>query len=86
MRAILFLLLIVLIFLVVRFTLQRIRFIRAQQDAEARAQEHAQKVAAETMVICQVCQVHLPQNEAIQDGDAFYCSEAHHQMANKAQS
>lgn len=86
MRALLFLLLIVLIFLVVRFTLQRIRFIRAQQDAEARAQEHAQKVAAKTMVICPVCQVHLPQNEAIQDGDTFYCSEEHHQIAKDAQA
>lgn len=79
MRAIFFLLFIVLMFLIVRFILQRIRIIRAQQNAEMKAKAHAEKVAEHRMVICEHCRVHLPQNEAVQKGEVFYCSEEHFQ-------
>lgn len=85
MRAIYFLLLIVLAFLIIRFVLQRVRVIRAKQNAEMSAQAHAQKVAEQKMVICEHCRVHLPQNEAIQKGELFYCSEEHYRAEHPTQ-
>jgi uncharacterized protein len=34
-------------------------------------------VAAQTMVACAHCGVHLPRGEAVADGSFAYCSEAH---------
>ena len=31
----------------------------------------------EDMVRCAHCAVHLPRGQAVQDGDAWYCCEAH---------
>ena len=31
----------------------------------------------ENMVECAHCGIHLPENEAIRDGDTFYCCEQH---------
>lgn len=34
-------------------------------------------VAAQTMVACAHCGVHLPRSDAVADGALVYCSEAH---------
>ena len=33
--------------------------------------------AAEPMVACAHCGVHVPRSEAVRKGDDYYCSEAH---------
>ncbi len=32
-------------------------------------------------VRCAYCDTHLPASEALRDGDAWYCNEAHHRAA-----
>ena len=38
--------------------------------------------AAEQMVNCSHCGLYLPQNEAIADGDKFYCCAEHRRRAD----
>ncbi len=35
------------------------------------------KIEHETMVPCEVCQVHVPRHEAIQSGDHWFCGDEH---------
>ena len=35
------------------------------------------------MVRCEHCGVHLPLSEAVQDGDHYYCSREHKELAAK---
>lgn len=81
MRAIVFLLFVVLIFLIVRFTLNRIIEIREKQRAEElKKQKQEQNPVEENtqeMVRCALCGVHLPQSEAYYDGKDTFCSEGH---------
>ncbi len=85
MRAIVFLLLVVLIFFIIRFTLNKIIQIRDQnkklaEDAAGTAEERT----AEAMVRCALCNVHLPQSEAYYDGKDTFCSEGHmHEFHNE---
>jgi uncharacterized protein len=32
---------------------------------------------AERMVVCQYCQVHLPESDSVQAGGQYFCNEAH---------
>ncbi len=35
----------------------------------------------ETMVSCAHCGLHIPQNEAVQAGDKYYCSDKHRKLS-----
>lgn len=87
MRAILFLILVVLVFLIFRFTLNRIIEIRDRQNAEKLKTNNTnpsdenqdEKNSSQQMVRCAHCGVHLPQSEAYYDGKDTFCSEGHMQ-------
>jgi len=82
MRAILFLLMIIGIFLLIRFTLARInQFKREQSLNESEPNSTAQNKTAE-MVKCQTCGVHLPKSEAISTEKGFFCSTHCEQKAD----
>lgn len=85
MRAIVFLLFVVLVFFIIRFTLNRIIQIREQNKKLAEdATETAAGKTAEEMVRCALCGVHLPQSEAYYDGKDTFCSEGHmHKFDNE---
>ncbi|GAB6070088.1 PP0621 family protein [Thiomicrorhabdus hydrogeniphila] len=81
MRAIVFLLFIILVYFIARFTLNRIIEIREKQRQEALKQEQKdnpeQEEQPQEMVRCAQCGVHLPQAEAYYDGKDTFCSEGH---------
>lgn len=83
MRAIIFLLLVILVFLIVRFTLNRIIEIREKQNLAEQKRQAAQEKdnapdkASQEMVRCALCGVHVPQSEAYFDGKDTFCSEGH---------
>lgn len=78
MRAIVFLLFVILIYFIIRFTLNRVIEIREKQRQEAlKKQEKENQPDPETMVRCALCGVHLPQAEAYFDGKDTFCSEGH---------
>lgn len=90
MRAVIFLLFVVLVFFVVRFTLNRIIAIRDKQNAQqakyeqnqnkqANASEQNNSENTQEMVRCAKCGVHLPQSEAYYDGKDTFCSQGHMQ-------
>lgn len=87
MRAIVFILFVVLVFLILRFTLNRIIAIREkqkQQAAQAEKQQESRQEGPEEMVRCAQCGVHLPQAEAYFDGKDTFCSEGHmHEFSKK---
>jgi len=80
-RAIVFLLFVVLVFFIIRFTLNRIIEIRAKQREEFLKQEKRENDSTEEdpqeMVRCALCGVHLPQSEAFFDAKDTFCSEGH---------
>ncbi|GKT12041.1 MAG: hypothetical protein ISEC1_P1015 [Thiomicrorhabdus sp.] len=79
MRAIVFLLLVVLVFLIIRFVLNRIIEIRSKlREAEGHLEDSSQS-RPETMVKCAFCSVHLPESSAYHEGDDAFCSQAHMQ-------
>lgn len=86
-RAITFLLFVILVFLVVRFTLNRIIEIRAKnREAEIKAtQQQEQPAVEEPMVRCALCGIHLPQSEAYFDGQHTFCSEGHMRQFHQQQ-
>ena len=79
MRAIVFLLFIILVFFIVRFILNRIIEIRQQnrQQALDQSKAKANTSTAEPMVQCALCGIHLPQSTAYYDGQDTFCSEGH---------
>lgn len=82
MRAVIFLLLVVLVFLIVRFTLNRVIEIREkqkQQELKQQEQQNTEKPQSQDMVRCAHCGVHVPQSEAYYDGKDTFCSEGHMQ-------
>ena len=88
MRAIVFLLFIVLVYFIARFTLNRIIEIREKQRQEKLKQEqqnNANEKPAEEMVRCALCGVHLPQAEAYFDGKDTFCSEGHMEQYHQEQ-
>ena len=81
-RAIVFLLFVVLVYFVIRFTLNRVIEIREKQRQESLKQEQKENTPPrdpEEMVRCAECGVHLPQAEAYFDGKDTFCSEGHMQ-------
>ena len=87
-RAIVFLLFIVFVYFIARFTLNRIIKIREEQRQEslkAEQQENNKKKSPEEMVRCAMCGVHLPQAEAYFDGKDTFCSEGHMQQYQQEQ-
>ncbi len=91
MRAIIFLLFVVLIFLIVRFTLNRIIEIREKQKKEETLRQQNSQTPQndsekpQEMVRCALCGVHLPQSEAYYDGKDTFCSEGHMQEYHQQQ-
>lgn len=84
MRAVIFLLFVVLVFFIVRFTLNRIIEIREKQNAQAQntaenasESEQADSQKSQPIVRCAYCGVHVPQSEAYYDGKDTFCSEGH---------
>ena len=80
MRALLFLLFIIGLFFLVRAIINRTDQLR--EDASVKK---AQKKQAEPMVTCEVCQLHLPETEALCVADAkgqkhCFCSKEHLQI------
>lgn len=84
MRAVVFLLFVVLIFFIVRFVLNRVIEIREKQRQQELQKEKAKQAKTnnnpEEMVRCAECGVHLPQAEAYFDGKDTFCSEGHMQQ------
>ncbi|WP_019556533.1 PP0621 family protein [Thiomicrorhabdus arctica] len=78
MRAIVFLLFVVLIFFIIRFILNRVIQIREHNKklAEDKKGSLAENTT-EAMVRCALCDIHLPQSEAYYDGKDTFCSEGH---------
>lgn len=77
MRAIIFLLFVILVFLIIRYGLNRIIEIRAQNKQQDIEKIGADSSESETMVQCALCGVHLPQSNAYYDGQDTFCSEGH---------
>ena len=51
---------------------------RIWQNYRAAAKKMPPKVKAiPDMVACAVCNMHIPDNEALRNGDKFYCSQQH---------
>ncbi|MEA3404199.1 MAG: PP0621 family protein [Pseudomonadota bacterium] len=82
MRAIVFLLFVILVFFILRFTINRIITIREQNRQKQELQQSKQassKESPQAMVRCAECGIHLPQSEAYYDGKDTFCSEGHMQ-------
>lgn len=77
MRAIVFLLFVILVFLAVRFTLNRIIEIRKKNRESLASEARKSEQKSQAMVRCAECGVHLPQSEAFYDGKDTFCSEGH---------
>lgn len=79
MRALFFLLFVLFIFFVIRFSLKRINEMRALKEREAN--QKADYDQPKAMVACEICGVHIPKTEAIVQTDTdqshFFCSEEH---------
>ncbi|MCF6345476.1 MAG: hypothetical protein L3J00_03290 [Thiomicrorhabdus sp.] len=78
MKAIIFLLFVVLVFLIIRFTLNRIIEIRSKNQSTEDTPIDS-NATSESMVQCALCGVHLPQSNAYYDGNDTFCSEGHMQ-------
>jgi len=79
MKAIIFLIFVVLVFLIIRFTLNRIIEIRSKQQPLEDTPATDKSATSEPMVQCAQCGVHLPQSNAYYDGKDTFCSEGHMQ-------
>jgi len=84
-RAIVFLLFVILVFFIVRFTLNRIIQIREQNRQKEQLNQKKQASSNRTedtqaIVRCAECGIHLPQSEAYYDGKDTFCSEGHMQV------
>ncbi len=75
MRAIIFLLFVVLVFFIVRFTLNRIIAIREKQRQEELKQQATDEDNPQEMVRCLQSGIHIPKSEAYYDGENYFCSE-----------
>ena len=71
---------IVLIAIAVWIIISMIRRWREQKADERMAERETPRVG--TMVQCQYCGMHVPEQEAVRDGDATYCT-VEHQQASK---
>jgi uncharacterized protein len=48
-----------------------------QQEMRNAARKNKTKLASAKVVRCKQCDVHLPEQEAIRDGDEWFCKPAH---------
>ncbi len=51
-----------------------------RRSADAASRPVPPEPAAQTMVACAQCGVHLPQSESLTSGDRFYCCEQHREL------
>lgn len=87
MKALLFFILIIFIFLLIRFTLNRVNQFKSNhthQDPETMIQE-------EEMVTCEICGIYLPKSEAYMNNSTegkvrYACSEEHQRQLQKTHS
>lgn len=49
----------------------------------SRPRRHRAVPAAERMVRCAHCQVHLPESAALRDGERFFCSPEHRERERR---
>lgn len=56
-----------------------LRMVKKFQAEQARKSKTRQSLDRTNMVPCEVCNVHLPENQAFGHGDLWFCSEAHRQ-------
>jgi uncharacterized protein len=54
------------------------------QKAIRKPSAHKTEDAAEAMVKCQYCGVHLPQHKAVSNNQKWYCSQQHLEQDNSA--
>ncbi|HIE40540.1 MAG TPA: hypothetical protein EYP76_03825 [Thiomicrorhabdus sp.] len=85
MKAIIFLIFVVFVFLIIRFTLNRIIEIRSKQQSLEDTPATHKNTPSESMVQCAQCGVHLPQSNAYYDGKDTFCSEGHMQSFHAKQ-
>jgi len=50
---------------------------RKRSDAADQVSPSTPAAGVENMVNCAHCGVHLPESDALRDGDRFYCNPAH---------
>ena len=62
----------IVIALIVYLVIQIIKRWSANKNAQNKG-----KLEEQNMVRCETCQLHLPENEALQKDGKFYCSQAH---------
>lgn len=70
-----------LVFLVVMLVAWRWRSDRSDAQLEARRKQSAAHNTPQAMVRCELCGVHLPQNDAVTGQRGSYCCTAHRQKA-----
>lgn len=84
MRALLFFILVILVFVFIRFIFKRLDLFNSQQAEET--SKETDEAEEQKMVVCEYCGVHLPENEAIavavnhiknQDNKKYFCCKAH---------
>ncbi|WP_319379840.1 PP0621 family protein [Thiomicrorhabdus sp.] len=73
MRTLLLLALVIVLFILVRFTMNRIIEIRNRRLEE----EEPVVSAEEKIVACHHCGLRIPESEALFDGQNHYCSQEH---------
>jgi len=52
-------------------------FKRWAANKNAQSNSHQKNLDEEKIVACDVCQLHIPENEALQKDGKFYCSQEH---------
>jgi uncharacterized protein len=62
----------------------RISRLRSGTDASRPSPPRAGKGAVQDMVACAHCGVHLPQAEAVRDGELHYCGDGHRRLGPRA--
>lgn len=58
--------------------------VNGEDTLQAMSDKAPEVVEAEVMVLCQYCNVHLPQSDAITFGQRFYCCEEHRHALDEA--
>ncbi len=79
MKALGFLLVVILIYLIIQLIMQGINRISSKK-------ENTGRISTEKIVQCAYCKVHLPKKEALatDDDNIFYCSEEHRKIKDEA--
>ncbi len=54
--------------------------LQGRGDGSTRAEGEAGRGEPERMIGCARCGLHVPESEAVREGDAFYCSEEHRRL------